>query len=62
MIISHDLRLPFVFGNSVMVAGKRGKVVALAQIICVFRNMFLGKYLGNSRISQSPVLLLVLFE
>lgn len=45
-----------------MVAGERGKVVALAEIICVFRDMSLGKYLGNSRISQSPVLLLVLFE
>lgn len=45
-----------------MVAGERGKVVALAQTICVFRDLFLGKYLGNSITSQSPVLLLVLFD
>lgn len=45
-----------------VVAGERGKVVALAQIICVFRDMSLGKYLGNPRFSQSPVVPLVLFE
>lgn len=62
LMLSHDLRLQLLFRNIVMVAGSEERLyTALAQIIYISGDV-LGKYLRNSRISQSPVLLWVCFD